>query len=686
MRTKLLLLVGLLAGVTVAGPVPTAVAATFTADSTVDSADLDLSDGLCLTAADGCTLRAAIEQANALGAGPHTITLFGGATYTLTRTGALENAAATGDLDITTNVTIRVPVGRAVVRGGTGWDDRIFHLGLRAMVELNGVEVQNGNPAGSGGGIANEGTLTLANSTVSGNSAGGFGGGIANLGTLTLTDSTVSGNGAGSDGGGIANGGDIATLTATNSTVSGNSTAGFGGGVFNFGKELALTNSTVSRNSATRSGGGLVNWFFTTLTLRNSTVSGNSAGGGEGGGGIYNAGGTLTLTSSTVSGNKADFGGGIYNKAWTTVTNSTVSGNSAVNGGGLAESGTLTLTNSTVSGNNAASDGGGIYTFSATANVNNVTIAKNVADSRADGFGDGGGIFVYSGTVSLANTIVGDNVDASASAKLRYPDCRGTLDSAGYNLVENTTGCTIGGDTTGNITGRDPQLGALQDNGGPTFTHALLVISELGGFTFASPAIDAGSAGRVAACAGVDQRAVGRKDGNADGIARCDMGAYEYVPPAFKLGTLALIPTETTVDPLQRVLYTLSWTVPPGRGWRSLSTLELSFFDDQGIALWLRFDEVAGAPGFFRLVNSKNANAGPAFAPGSPNRLESELATVYLAETAVDGPPGPKVSLTLTLSFKPHAAGRVFDILVAATDDAGEVQGFHRAGTVAASG
>jgi hypothetical protein len=108
----------------------------------------------------------------------------------------------------------------------------------------------------------------------------------------------------------------------------------------------------------------------------------------------------------------------------------------------------------------------------------------------------------------------------------------------------------------------------------------------------------------------------------------------------------------------------------------------VQFADDQGTALWIRFQEVPGSPGTFAVVDPKNGKVGPSFAPGRPNRLESNAATLYLSDTSVDGPPGNRVTLRLALSFKPSAAGHTYDFLVLATDDAGETQGFHRAGSV----
>jgi hypothetical protein len=185
----------------------------------------------------------------------------------------------------------------------------------------------------SGGGpvvtVAGGVSATIESVTITGGNSV-FGGGIFNSGTLTLTESTVSGNTAVADGGGILN--SFGTLTLQESTVSGNTAGGnigSGGGIANEnGGTVTLTESTVSGNTVSRGGGGgIANGG--TLTLKESTVSGNTA---FGGGGIYNS-GTLTLQESTVSGNTATgglgFGGGIFNNPPSTVTlqESTVSGN-----------------------------------------------------------------------------------------------------------------------------------------------------------------------------------------------------------------------------------------------------------------------------------------------------------------------------------------------------------------------
>ena len=139
------------------------------------------------------------------------------------------------------------------------------------------------------------------------------------------------------------------------------------------------------------SGGGIDNYGTATLTLTNSTLSGNSAA-FSGGGGIFNSGtATVTLTNSTLTGNSAVSGGGIYNFGTATLTNSTLTGNSAgvdrrrrrIFNGGTA---TLTLTNSTLSGNSASYDGGGIFN-GGTADADQLHPVGQL------GHGYGGGIF-----------------------------------------------------------------------------------------------------------------------------------------------------------------------------------------------------------------------------------------------------------------------------------------------------
>ncbi len=237
--------------------------------------------------------------------------------------------------------------------------------------------------------------------------------------------------------------------------------------------------------------------------------------------------GNVTISGVTIKKGNSGYGGAIHNAGILTVTNSTFTDNKAsVWGGAIKNAGTLNLTNVTISGNSSKQDGGGLYNLSGTATLNNVTITNNTADSDGNGSGNGGGVFRSAGTVNIKNTIIAGNFDNSAGTNpTKRPDCSGTLTSLGYNLLGKNTGCTFT-PTTGDQVGTgtspiDPKLGPLQNNGGPTPTHALLS---------GSPAIDAGnpavpgSGGN--ACAATDQRGMPRPQPVG---GRCDIGAFELV-------------------------------------------------------------------------------------------------------------------------------------------------------------
>jgi CSLREA domain-containing protein len=234
---------------------------------------------------------------------------------------------------------------------------------------------------------------------------------------------------------------------------------------------------------------------------------------------IVDSSGSLTATDLTI---RRGTNGGVLNQGTTVLDRVLLEANTAGVGGGVGNIGTLTARNVTFSGNEAGANGGGLYN-EGTATLNNVTFADNVADSNADGTGDGGGIRVDSGTVTIQNTLLGLNSDKSTGADPNHPDCSGTVTSNGYNFIQSTTGCTIGGITTGNITGKNPQLEALADNGGPTHTRALRKGSD---------AVDAGNpaapGSSATACETTDQRGTKRPQG-----PRCDIGAFELEgPPA----------------------------------------------------------------------------------------------------------------------------------------------------------
>ncbi|WP_339135702.1 MAG: choice-of-anchor Q domain-containing protein [Candidatus Electrothrix sp. GW3-4] len=390
---------------------------------------------------------------------------------------------------------------------------------------LNETIVTRGNaPIDAGGGIYNEGTLTLSNSMVSGNTAL-YGGGICNFdGTVTLTDSTVNGNMANDGGGGIDS--HFGTVTLTNSMVSGNIADGICGGIGNSLGMVTLTNITVSGNTAAYSSGGINNEDGTVI-LTNITVSGNTA--AYSSGGINNEDGTVILTNTTVSGNTVtgnmpfstfSYGGGIGNDGGTvTLINSTVSGNSVSSpdfayGGGIRnDSGTVTLTSPDFA------YGGGIRNDSGTVTLTNSTVSGNTANDS------GGGIYnaLYDGgTVILHSSLISGN---TAYYGNEVVDNGGTITAASFNLFGHSSesnsdafdGFTPGSsDSTATSDGADPTalgdiLAPLANNGGPTETHALII---------GSPAIDLDT--ECSAGLNEDQRGEARPNGSG-----CDAGSFE---------------------------------------------------------------------------------------------------------------------------------------------------------------
>jgi predicted outer membrane repeat protein len=257
----------------------------------------------------------------------------------------------------------------------------------------------------TGGGILNNqgSTLTVSNSTLSGNSATD-GGAIYSFGTLTISGCTLSGNSA-TFGGAIVEQDGTAAVSA--STFAGNS-ATYGGGIYN-DSMVTVSGCTLSGNSASYAGGGIYSTGQSTV-VSTSTISGNSA---TFGGGFFNV-LALTIANSTLTGNSATYGGGIYNEGsvpGVTVRDSVLSANSATEGGGIynAVFGTLEAQGSTFSGNTASDSGGGIYNLG-TATVQQSTLSANTAGSN------GGGVFNgASGTLAVRDsTVLGNSAPSGA--------------------------------------------------------------------------------------------------------------------------------------------------------------------------------------------------------------------------------------------------------------------------------
>src|SRR5437588_3186425 len=344
------------------------------------------------------------------------------------------NFAVTGTIGLTSDELL---VTRSITISGPGAENlavngnaksRVFHIVSGQTVTISGLTITNGHVSDSGGGIYNDhAVLTLNDCTISDNSAtGNIGGGIHNDGkdvghaTLQINNCLITNN----SGGGIYNDAvqaGTAMLVITYSTLSSN------------GPSEAINNDAWS---CTFCGNGT-----TSVQITNSSIIGN-------GGAIYSDTGRQNCGSScpvTIS-----------------ITNSTISGN----GGGVHNS---TLSDTVVSNSTISDNGFGIYNdYGATAaSVHNTTMSNNGVEIRN---------FNAPVVVALSHTIF--NVSPGGHSILND---FGTVTSYGYNVSSDDGGGYLNG--TGDQINTDPLLGPLQDNGGPTFTHALLP---------GSPAIDSG--------------------------------------------------------------------------------------------------------------------------------------------------------------------------------------------------
>jgi Trypsin-like peptidase domain len=335
-----------------------------------------------------------------------------------------------------------------------------------ASVTISGVAFQGSNTKDQPALINNQGKLTLKNCTVSGNTvaAGLFGfsgGGILNSGTIIMANSTVSGN-------------------AVYSSFD-----GYGGGIFNSGT-IIMANSIISSNA----------------------VESQSGGSGGGGGGIYNGEGTITMTNSTISGNTASSkgddskGGGIYNSK-----------------------GMITMTNSTVSGN-IASSGGGIYSEGLDNSTTTTLIFCTIVDNSAP---DSDEVDIANSTVNPSLSLVYMKASIIGGKDAQHTAIAGVITSGGYNVIQHLPSQNVVSKTAPNtdrsVNDLTSVLGyapLLQENGGPTQTYRLVP----GEGDVALNAVP------QAACTDfqghrvpTDQRGMQRPGKKKQS---CDSGAYEY--------------------------------------------------------------------------------------------------------------------------------------------------------------
>ncbi|MGP0050933.1 MAG: Ig-like domain-containing protein [Solirubrobacteraceae bacterium] len=621
-------------------------AATIAVNTTVDT----LGPGVC-------SLREAISAANVPGTqagtcaiasstGPNTLVL-GAGDYQISIQGANETNNQTGDLNVNDTagpLTILGAGETATLIDGAGLGspccgtDRDMTVAAGVTLTLEDLTVTNGEaPGGSqgsngansatgnagnggsggtgqnGGGILNAGTLTLDDVAVTDNRAGsggdggeggkatgstgnggnggdggaaGQGGGIYNSGTLTLDDSTISGNDpnngyVGGEGGWGGDGGN--SVNGTAGMGGDGATLGDGGGIYSTGT-LTVTASTIDHNFAGYGGEGGLGGSGT------PGGNGGNGGGGAWGGGISSVGGSVTITDSTIADNGSGGGGqgldgGSSNNDIQLGGNGGNGGN-AGNGGGVRiqdATGQPVLLDDTIADNQLGTPGGGGE------GGNFGGLAGQNGTSGADGLG--GGIYDQKGPILIDRSAPAVLEDTLLASNLGT-NCAGNhISDGGFNLSFDDTSCP-------SVTTGDPNLGALQDNGGSTQTMAL----------------GAGSAaiGQVPAtghnCTATDQRGVSRPQPPE---VQCSIGAYEFAPPVCRPAAVtthagaAVSVTLTCADPAG-VTIAYATATNPAHG--ALSDLDAA----AGTVTYTPASGFSGTDTFTYVATSVNGTSAPA--------------------------------------------------------------------------
>ena len=354
--------------------------------------------------------------------------------------------ASSPNIDVTLS-SMTIIHGSGTTEYGVTYGGGVLNFG-GLMVE--GCTISD-NSAYYGGGIISFGTAIIKSSNILENSAtwgGGIGQGIMGsvvAKTLSVSDSTISGNSATGGGAGINN--YLGSATVMNCVISGNSANEIGGGINSGGAAtvtVTVSGSTISNNQATNHGGGICNDGI--IVIAGTTISSNTA--SLTGGGISNS-GTVTVTEdSLITSNSAAYGGGIYTQGTGTVTGTTISSNTATQtGGGICSDGAATLTDSTISSNTAAYFGGGISNGGALSIGGTSRIISNQVTT-----GYGGG--VLSGYVlSSSVTFDGTNVAIKSNkASLPSPSELSWYQGWGVYLNSGTPTTTGGFDPTTQVT------------------------------------------------------------------------------------------------------------------------------------------------------------------------------------------------------------------------------------------
>ncbi len=444
-----------------------------------------------------------------------------------TRGGALYSI---GSLTVTNsffeNNAADAGAGIYVTAGSLSITNGVFLYNLATTTQYNPQGSQPPLASASGGAVEvfDGSTVTIADSFFAGNQAF-YGGAISSVHSSPSTDS----------------------ITITNSTFDNNSGTWCGGAICNLSTPLNITSSTFSNNSApNNASGGAIGSQASDISISQTLFSGNTSGGL--GGAIITMGippydQSVTINDTSFDNNNASVGGAIEIDSVTLIVNrSTFNSNSASTGGAISINPSqnptlLNVTNSTFYGNQVSNGGGGGAVYigaSTTTDITNSTFFDNQSDVP-------GGAVKNAGTLNMINSILAGSTGGDCYSEA-------TINTNIQNLVQDgSCGAALSG---------DPMLGPLVDNGGPTWTMALLD---------GSPAIDAGD---DASCPATDQRGAPRPQG-----LHCDLGAYEYGAPPVSTETPTPIKTYIMVTPAPQPTFPPPPTPTTGSALASPSTL-----------------------------------------------------------------------------------------------------------------